>query len=113
MVAAGRLRHRVVIQYPFEVQDSNNGAMGIDWRTLATVWAAIEPISAKEFVAAQADQTNVTTRIMIRKRTDVNFTHRIFHPSSGDYFDIRGVIPDKDTGKEYLTLACAEGVRYV
>lgn len=109
---AGRLRHRVVIQYPVEVQDQTTGAIDEQWANLATVWAAIEPLSAREFIAAQAEQSKVSARIVIRQRSDVDATMRVFHAASGFYYNIEGVLTDIDSGRDYITLPVSQGVRY-
>lgn len=50
-IKAGRLRHRITIQERVLTQDSDLNAV-YDWRDVASVWAAIEPLSAREFLAA-------------------------------------------------------------
>lgn len=53
---AGKLRHRVTIQEPVIVQNPETGAVNKTWRDVATVWAEVSPLSAREFIAAQASQ---------------------------------------------------------
>ena len=36
------------------------------WSPVATVWAAVEPLSGREFVVQQEQQSELTTRIRIR-----------------------------------------------
>lgn len=112
MLQAGKLRHRVVIQYPVETQNQDTGAIDIVWTNLATVWASIEPLSAREFIAAQSEASRITTRIIIRYRSDVNSKMRLYHSFKGQYYDIHGVLSDKNSGLEYLTLPCSEGLKY-
>lgn len=112
MLSAGKLRHRVQIQYPIETQDQNTGAIQVSWAVLASVWASIEPLSAREFVAAQSEDSKVTTRITIRYRSDINSAMRLYHPAKGLLYNIEGVLSDKDSGLEYLTLPCSEGLMY-
>lgn len=112
MIEAGKLRHRVVIQEQVETQDVSNGAINVSWRDVATVWAAIEPLSAREFVAAQAESSKVTTRITIRYRNNISAKMRLYHASKDAYYNIEGVLADKDSGLEYITLPCSEGLRY-
>jgi len=101
---AGRLRHRVKIQYPAETQDPETGAINVVWTDLATVWAAIEPLSARDFVAAEAEQSKVTARIVIRYRADITAKMRIYYPAKKGFYKIDGDLADKDSGLEYLTL---------
>lgn len=109
---AGRLRHRVVIQSPVSTQDQDTGEAIITWSNLDTVWAEIAPISAREFVASDREDSKVTTRITIRYRDDIDASMRLYHASKDFYYNIEGVLSDKESGLEYLTLPCSEGLRY-
>lgn len=112
MLNAGRLRHRVVIQGPQEVQDAQTGAVSVSWVDMASVWAAIEPLSAREYTVAQTEDSKITTRITIRYRENVTAKMRVYHQAKDKYYNIEGVLSDKDSGLEYLTLPCSEGIRY-
>lgn len=88
-------------------QDPETGAVSEMWTEIAKVWAAIEPLSAREFVQSAAGQSEVTARITIRTR-NILPTDRIAH--RGLVYNIRGVLPDKDSGLEYITLPVGAGV---
>lgn len=75
-VRAGSLRHRATIQYPTRAGGGYNGST-VTWTTLATVWAAVEPLSGREYIAAQQEQVEVSTRIRIRYRRDVTAFMRV------------------------------------
>lgn len=107
-----KLRHRVIIQKQVETRDLNNGAVIVTWDNVATVWAEIAPLSAREFVTSQQEDSKVSTRITIRYRSDINPKMRLFHASKGLYYNIEGVLSDLDSGLEYITLPCSEGLRY-
>ena len=113
MLQAGKLRHRVVIQRQQETRDMNSGAVNVVWVDVATVWAAIEPISAREFIASDVESSRINTRITVRYRNDLVAKMRLYHASKNMYYDIEGVLADKDSGLEYLTLPCSEGLRYL
>jgi SPP1 family predicted phage head-tail adaptor len=106
---AGKLRHRVTFQAITSTQDPVTGEMVQGW---ATMWdqvpASIEPLSVKDFIASSATQSALTARIMIRYRDGVLPSMRILHRST--VYNIHGVMPDADSGLEYLTLAVAAGV---
>ena len=104
----GKLRHRVTLQRNDETQDTTTGAMLPAWVDVASVWASVEPLSGREFVAAQAVQSNVSVRIVVRYRADITPAMRIIH--AGRVHNIAGVLADKDSGREYLTLMCDQGV---
>lgn len=78
------------------------------WTDFASVYAEVAPLSAREFVAGQAVQSGVDTRITIRYLAGVRPTMRILH--DGRLFNIQGVLSDTASGREYLTLPCSEGV---
>lgn len=113
---AGRLRHRVQIQQSVPVIDSNGdaeqnqetGEVVLYWQEVAEVWAAIEPISGREFIQSAAIQSKITARIIIRYRSDINAAMRAIH--NGKIYNIEAVLPDPDSGLEWLTLPCSEGV---
>lgn len=108
MIAAGRLRHRVLIQNPVTSQDPETGAPVTTWADLATVYAELVAASVREFVAAQAIDSEVTTRITIRHRAGVTNKSRIIH--RGQVFNVHGVLADPVSGLEYMTLPCSEGI---
>lgn len=104
----GKLRHRITLQRPGLSQDPVSGEMLPGWQDVAPVWASIEPLSAREFIAAQAGQSEVSARIVIRHRTDVDATMRALY--RGKVYNIHGVLADPKSGLEYLTLPVSEGV---
>jgi len=59
------------LQAKSTIQD-DYGAESIAWITVATVWAAIEPLAGRELIAAQAAQSETTGKIRIRFRSDVS-----------------------------------------
>lgn len=112
MLEAGKLRHRVTIQEQVETRDPRNGAVNVNWVNIATVWSAINPLSAKEFIAAQAEASKVTTRITIRYNDYITAKMRLYHAAKDKYYNIEGVLSDQNSGLEYITMPCSEGVRY-
>lgn len=106
---AGRLRHRVDIQTRQSVQDPVTGEMTPTWVTIwPSVPAAVEPLSAREFIAAQATQSQVVARITIRYRDGLDASMRILH--KGKIYNPVGWLPDKESGLEYLTAPVSQGV---
>lgn len=116
-IAAGRFRHRVRIEANTPlldsngdvIQDQNTGEVARAWTLLGEVWAAVEPMSTREFLQSQAVQSKVDTRIIIRRQNfTVSAAHRIVHGVI--VYNIEGVLWDKDSGLEYMTLPCSQGV---
>lgn len=109
MLEAGWLRHRVTIQARTNTQDPVTGETAIVWSDAwINIAAALEPLSARERMAAQAQQAEVTARVTIRTLLGVTTQHRLLH--NGRLYNIEGVIPDPDSGKEWMTLLVTEGV---
>jgi SPP1 family predicted phage head-tail adaptor len=105
---AGKLRHQIEIQRLEQTQDVETGESIQAWVQFASTWASIEPLSAREFIAASAIQSKVSARIVIRYRLGVVPSMRVLH--MGRIYNIEGVLSDNDSGLEYLTLPVSEGV---
>lgn len=107
---AYRLRQRITIEQPGLTQDPVTGEMVSGWSVFADkVPASVEPLSARDFIAAQANQSEITARIVIRYRPGVLPTMRVIHRSK--IYNIEGPpLPDADSGLEYLTLVVSAGV---
>lgn len=103
----GQLRHRVELQKKIVAQAAGSGAEQVVWEKVADLWAKVEPISARDFIQGQAVQSQISTRIIIRYRNDVDPTMRILH--RGKVYNIRGVLADNQSGLEWLTLPCSTG----
>lgn len=108
-LAAGDLRHFVRIEKKRQEQDSQTGALKERWVMVAQVYAQIVPSSVREFVASGAQQSEVSGRIVIRYRSDVDATMRIVHKCVA--YQILGVLADPVSGVECLTLPVSKGVR--
>lgn len=104
---AGRLRHRVTIEYPLKIQNESGEVIVDTWRELATVWAAVEPIAGREYLTASEIRAGVTTRIRMRYRDDITPEMRATH--DGVIYSIDAVIPINLLGRE-LHLMCSSGI---
>ena len=108
MIRAGKLRHRPMLQR-FEVAvNPETGDREQRWVDVHKVWASIEPLSAREFIAAAASQSKVTARIVTRRNASI--THNMRFVYKGKIYNIEGVLPDADSGEEYQTHPVSEGV---
>lgn len=106
-LAAGRLRHLVAVEEQVTVINSY-GESETAWVPFASVWAAIEPLSAREFLAASQVQSAVTCKIVMRNLPGLLPSMRIVH--RGKVYNIAGILTDKESGLEYVSLPCSEGV---
>jgi len=112
MLQPGKLRHRLTLEEPLQTQNATTGEITTSWLEVAKVWAAIEPLSVREFTASASEVSKITTRITIRYRAGVTDEMRLYDASKDVYYDIHGVLSDKNSGMEYLSLPCSTGVKY-
>lgn len=102
---SGALRHKIIIQQPAGVRDSN-GQMVETWTTFATVWASVEPLQGREFFAADQINSEITTRIRLRYLSGITQDMRISFDSR--IYDIRSIIQVREIHHE-MQLMCKEG----
>lgn len=109
---AGKLRHRIDIQELVEIRDPVTGEFGEpSW---VTRWskcpARVEPLSARDLIAAKAQQSEATGRMVIRYRAGVLPTMRIIYRE--EVYSIEGPpLEDPGSGLEYLTILVSKGVK--
>jgi len=101
----GHLTERVTLQSRSVVKDAY-GQDSITWTDVATVWARVRALSAREFFSAAQVQQEQTLKVMIRQRADVQPTWRLLWQDRAH--DITGVIPIE---REWLQLMCLQGVK--
>lgn len=105
----GRLRHRITLETWGVAQDPATGIVTEGWTPVGEVWAAIEPLSGREFIASQAEQSTISTRITIAWRDGLDPQMRVRHATAqGDVlYDVHAVLPDPDSLREWVTLMCS------
>ena len=109
---ASELRHRVTIERYSEGERDDDGFMSPAlWKPYQTVWAKITPLSARDLIAAQAEQSEVTARMMIRYRTDIDTTMRVKHRDK-TYSIASQALADNESGLEYVTFLLGSGVEH-
>lgn len=77
----------------------------IVWTTVATVWAAVEPLTGREFLEGRALDAELSTRIRVRYRTGV-----VMHPEmrvvwGSHTYDVAAVIEKKSEHREIWLMA--------
>jgi len=109
MMQAGRLDKRVKISHLVTGSPAVDdfGAPNTSWEELDTVWAAVEPISGREFWAQQQVQSEISVRIRIRYRNDVTVGMKAEY--NGKTYMIKTIIDYQESHRE-LQLMCSEGV---
>lgn len=89
---AGTLRHRVTVEHKTETRDSYGGVV-TTWTTFAaSVPAAILPLSGREFFESEAQQSEVSAKIVMRMLAGLLPSMRIAH--DGQTYNIRAILPD-------------------
>jgi SPP1 family predicted phage head-tail adaptor len=105
-VKIGKLRHRITVEETTETQEAD-GSVIENWSAFATAQGSIEPISGREYFAAQTTQAEVTHRISLRYLTGVTPKMRVKYGSR--IFDILSVINVDERNRE-LQLMCRESI---
>lgn len=101
----GRLDQRITIQSLTETRDEWGGVVE-GWTTLATTWAAVEPLQGREFIAAQSVQAETTIRVRVRYLAGVTASCRVLL-SDGRTLGIVAVI-DERSQHRFMQLMCRE-----
>lgn len=97
------IRKRLEI-YRQSTSRSATGAVKMDeWEHALTVWGRLIPLSVKDIIAGQAQDSQITARAIIRYRTDIDNTMRVQNGKQ-KYEIIGEPLADNKTGREYLTL---------
>lgn len=123
-MTAGKYKHRVRFDRLVPLTDSNGdviqnpvtGAVNRDWVAITTAWASIEALSAREMIASQATQAEYSGRIECRydsrltDTTNLRAVHVVNGVDAAIFAIVGPSLPDKDTGREYLTFAVRTGL---
>lgn len=107
MIAAGKYRHRVTLQSKAVTRDAMGGEV-IVWSDVATIWARVEALTGRALMAAQQAQSEVSGRILLRHRADIQPDWRVMH--GADIYAIHAIIPDP-SGEE-LNLQVSKGLKH-
>ena len=71
----GALNRRLTLEAPAETADGSGGVTR-SYSAVATLWASVEPIGARDTIEAGALGANVTHRLTLRYSADINVRHR-------------------------------------
>lgn len=92
----GDLRHGVVLQEPSSVKGAG-GHISKSWTTLASVSAAIEPLTGAEELAAMQLEHPVSHEITVRHQPDLVRARRILFGAR--VFHVRSAINDGERNR--------------
>lgn len=94
--------HRIKIQQRGTAQDEAGQPIEA-WTDVAQIWADIRDITGREFVAASAELSEVTTKIRIWRRGDVTAGMRVLRGAT--IYNIRAPL---DEGRDDTLLMCTK-----
>jgi SPP1 family predicted phage head-tail adaptor len=99
---AGKLRHQITLQILSGAQDSTGG-FSSSYQNVATVWASIEAVIAKDNLAANEFVSQVTHKITIRYMDGVTSAMRVVFKERD--FQVQGVLNPDERTKLLILLA--------
>lgn len=109
-IKAGELRHRVIIQrYNSGGKDKDGFELPSQWVEHAALYAKITPLSSNDLISAQSEQSEVTARMKIRYRTDIDTKMRVIWKGRVFAISSQG-LDDNDDGYTYTTFNLSGGV---
>jgi SPP1 family predicted phage head-tail adaptor len=97
----GRLRHKIIIQYRTATTDGYGGPVQV-WTDYATVTAGVDSLSGREFLAAQAAQSEASVRFNMRYVTGVDAEMRIVY--NGKLHNILNITDPEERHRELIIL---------
>ena len=100
---AGDLTERVTVERLQGGFDELGRPLPDTWAHLFDCWAAVEPLTGREYIAAQAAVSEVTARIRMRFRPWMTAQDRVIH--NGITYGIQSVIDVRSEHRE-LHLMC-------
>lgn len=102
-----KLRHRITFQKQTETQN-DYGEEIKEWVNVVTVWASINPISAKEFFAAEKMNSEVSHKINLRYIRQHTITPDMRIKFGERYFELIGPPINFQERNIELQLLCKE-----
>ena len=109
-VRAGQLRHRVTIEkYMKGGRDDDGYNLPSQWVFYRKLWAKVTPLSSKDLMSAQAEQSEVTARMMVRYNTEIDTTMRVIWKGRTYAIDSEG-LDDNEDGMTYTTFNLSSGI---
>lgn len=103
----GTLNRRLVVEAPLEAPDGAGGVVR-SFEAVATLWASVEPLSAREILDAARLGIAITHRITVRAGPDLSIRHRL--REGARVFHIASVRP-QDARETFLEIAAEERPR--
>lgn len=103
-----KLRHRITFQKYSDIQNDYGEIIKKDWLDVITVWASVNPISAKEFFAAEKMNSEVSHKIYMRYIRVLHITPNMRIKFGERYFELIGPPINYQERNVELQLLCKE-----
>jgi len=106
MIDPGKMRHRITFQRYNGTIDSYGDIrddVAANWTAVCSVWAAIDPVSGREFYEAEQSQSQVTHKVRCRYFPGLETAYRIVY--RGRVLHIVSVIDWEERHESYLIMA--------
>lgn len=104
----GNLRHRITFQKLSEIQNDYGEEIGTDWIDVKTVRASVNPISAREFFAAEKMNSEVSHKIYMRYIRSLKITPDMRIKFGERHFELIGPPINFQERNVDLQLLCKE-----
>lgn len=102
----GSLQHHITIARPAETR-GQMGSQRKAWAPICQTWARVQPLSGRALEVAQSLHAEVTVKVTIRYRNDVDETCRVVY--RGINYAVQYVLNPEEQNRE-LQLYCTTGV---
>ena len=111
MLNAGKLNRRITLQQPGGTRDAV-GERATTWTDVASVWAAVQPLSTSQLAAAAQLQTDASIRVTLRWSPAVAAVAADWRVLFGIRVLVIAAPPRNiDEGNIMIELLCSEGLR--
>lgn len=103
----GELRHRIIIQEESFLKTPGTGEKISSWTDVCTVWAAVEPVSGREYFLSLETHSEQVVRVRIRYRAGITSDMRVIFDENAMY--VQSVINPENRNRE-LELMCIKNL---
>ena len=100
---AGALDQRIVSERRTGATNDWGEPLPDAWLPIITTWAHVQPLTGRDFIAAQAAMSEVKLKIIMRYRPGITPADRVAH--NGQVYGIEAVI-DVHSSRRELHLMC-------
>lgn len=99
----GAMKNYISLQYRTVTRDASGSEIET-WTTESQIYASIESLSGREYFAAQQNQAEIDTKIIMRYLRNVTADKRILYGNR--IFEIKAVLTDNN--RMFTQLMCIE-----